>query len=955
MTNPHYCLFFSFKGGVGRTSALMNVALFLAKRKKRVLVIDFDLHAPGVDIFDVTDKDLRLRLPSYHATKCYHGLQELQRNAARRDFDIGERLDEFDPRDMAHCAPMGFLELALHWQNEVRKKEKDKDHEPMLPNFSYPDEINGSNAPDKSQFVYRLPSRALGEGDILIMRAANHDDPEGFRRKLLDFDVATLEWVPEREVEPERKAASAAVGQPDTENLPFVEKFKQAIHTSMAPDYVLIDGRPGFDGISVFAMQWLADSIVLASNLNPWNIKGVIKAYDYIVKMPRHVQHPNLLLVLSPIPNYAKTSNLYAGQFEAIKTRMERLRNNGSGSEGDPIEIPYSDILSLRDVLITDIQSTDPAVQRYENLGRLIISGNQPDLENRIQSAKSAGDPDQVITAFERLFREYARNEALPFEYGVYLLSIGREAEAEKQLRDAWAMVVDQDADRNVAWTSAYKQDTAFQYSRALIAGVRRTLSRARLLAFGPDVHDQIITALKTLKKSRDRIDEAVETSKMYTTKAGHPPLHALLGELWYLQSDCQSVLTSITNRMKSAAAPGSGATDAIPETREQCLEKSISEYEKAVSLATKVPRYRHELGLARSRFATLARSAAGSNAVQRYEEAITAFNEELLLRSDSADGLLQKGRFLLATAVVTGGGVSQKPLPLFHPEFPYFESAERPREWLHSGPPSIDQSKLKDMAQSNLSKAIRHRSHEFFAYFNRGIVQAMLGLDMHNNPPGNLPADALAESVRSRLSDSIVDFNTASLYQPHFSPSYLLSGMIQFLLEELESTYKSSELERMSPALPDIRYRQAFYRLEHFIDQELERILATLVDSEIPELQDELLAILKVKQNADSTGRANPTEIEKQLTSIVSEIEHIRTGKSLNRAPFYFDPDDIAQILERPFAFMFTLEECLQWPPMVQLIRPDSEQSRYKKEIRFLAMIARHLRSDKSEVETGK
>ena len=45
--------FYSFKGGVGRTMALVNVAVELAQRGRRVLVVDFDLEAPGLDTFDL--------------------------------------------------------------------------------------------------------------------------------------------------------------------------------------------------------------------------------------------------------------------------------------------------------------------------------------------------------------------------------------------------------------------------------------------------------------------------------------------------------------------------------------------------------------------------------------------------------------------------------------------------------------------------------------------------------------------------------------------------------------------------------------------------------------------------------------------------------------------------------------------------------------------------------------
>ena len=44
--------FYSFKGGVGRTMALVNAAVKLVQGGRRVLVVDFDLEAPGLDTFD---------------------------------------------------------------------------------------------------------------------------------------------------------------------------------------------------------------------------------------------------------------------------------------------------------------------------------------------------------------------------------------------------------------------------------------------------------------------------------------------------------------------------------------------------------------------------------------------------------------------------------------------------------------------------------------------------------------------------------------------------------------------------------------------------------------------------------------------------------------------------------------------------------------------------------------
>jgi len=53
--------FYSFKGGVGRTLALMNVASELAKTGNNVVVLDFDLEAPGLNTFDCFDE----RVPKF--------------------------------------------------------------------------------------------------------------------------------------------------------------------------------------------------------------------------------------------------------------------------------------------------------------------------------------------------------------------------------------------------------------------------------------------------------------------------------------------------------------------------------------------------------------------------------------------------------------------------------------------------------------------------------------------------------------------------------------------------------------------------------------------------------------------------------------------------------------------------------------------------------------------------
>ena len=50
--NPFWITFYSYKGGVGRSLALANIAALLVQRGRRVVLIDFDLEAPGLDSFE---------------------------------------------------------------------------------------------------------------------------------------------------------------------------------------------------------------------------------------------------------------------------------------------------------------------------------------------------------------------------------------------------------------------------------------------------------------------------------------------------------------------------------------------------------------------------------------------------------------------------------------------------------------------------------------------------------------------------------------------------------------------------------------------------------------------------------------------------------------------------------------------------------------------------------------
>lgn len=74
--------FYSFKGGVGRTMALVNVAAQLAKMGRKVLVVDFDLEAPGLETFE----RLRPHQPHPGLVECVTEYMRSKRSPDVRDY-----------------------------------------------------------------------------------------------------------------------------------------------------------------------------------------------------------------------------------------------------------------------------------------------------------------------------------------------------------------------------------------------------------------------------------------------------------------------------------------------------------------------------------------------------------------------------------------------------------------------------------------------------------------------------------------------------------------------------------------------------------------------------------------------------------------------------------------------------------------------------------------------------
>lgn len=213
MAEGRIITFYSFKGGVGRTMALANVAYLAAQNRKRVLVMDWDLEAPGL---------------SYY----FRGFVEPSQAEALKQ------------------AP-GVLNLLWDWSQAALAAKDSVQLDKLISRYETGQAfsecvrpIMGSDfLPDGSLLDY------IGAGSPLV----NTPEPVAYEQALSDFSWHTF-----------FNFASGGV---------VIEDWRRWAKKNY--DLVLVDSRTGLaDAAGVCTMQ-LPDEVALCFILNRQNIEGI--------------------------------------------------------------------------------------------------------------------------------------------------------------------------------------------------------------------------------------------------------------------------------------------------------------------------------------------------------------------------------------------------------------------------------------------------------------------------------------------------------------------------------------------------------------------------------------------------------------------------------------------------------------------------------------------------------
>lgn len=215
--------FYSYKGGVGRTVCLLNVAWELALRKKKIVLLDLDLEAPGLH-------EARLRPVRSEAQE--------KVNPSTSGLEKGSAWEPTEPSS-------GILQYFSLWQEAIRNN-----------NYTLPE-----------KFDSELPLRTqLGpDGKLSLLAAGIDADGADYATLLQEFSWADFYDRPYRGRE-------------------FFEEIVRALE-SAGYEHLLIDSRTGLTDAQFVSTVHLPDLVVLITNLSAQSIKGTARVLNDIMQV----------------------------------------------------------------------------------------------------------------------------------------------------------------------------------------------------------------------------------------------------------------------------------------------------------------------------------------------------------------------------------------------------------------------------------------------------------------------------------------------------------------------------------------------------------------------------------------------------------------------------------------------------------------------------------------------
>lgn len=352
MPFPYIFTFYSYKGGVGRSMALLNVGYALAARGRHVLLVDMDLEAPALSGFLERSRELSPR-----TARRFDGLSLL---LAAKDALKAE------PGGLAPQESLPRLAESLPVLEDFARVVPEERLQPLKPKLGQLGRLRVLGVED--DFVDRLGSLALN--------AFSPDQLDNLSNLLRCYFKA-------------QKFPHRPLG---------LEDFEPPIPTPY--DYILVDSRTGFTEMGGLCVGPLSDRLVVLTGLNDQNVEGTRAVLHEIGVKPVTASSPHppwdevapktglgpkpAILVASPVPS---------GEIEFKRRRLAEVAER-LGLK--PKALSYHPLLALAETnFVRDYPEEQLAIQ-YR------------DLADAMQE-QVADDPPRLAARYRELWEEKDR------------------------------------------------------------------------------------------------------------------------------------------------------------------------------------------------------------------------------------------------------------------------------------------------------------------------------------------------------------------------------------------------------------------------------------------------------------------------------------------------------------------------------------------------------------------
>ncbi|MGI8991164.1 MAG: KGGVGR-motif variant AAA ATPase [Bryobacteraceae bacterium] len=650
MPFPYVFTFYSYKGGVGRSLAVMNVAYALAGRGRHVLVVDMDLEAPGLSDF-------------------LHRSEELAKPESAHLKDIltflGVAINALQPGG-------NFSEMARSLppvSNYIRAiaEEKLADLRPKLGRLGRLDVLGTDLTRDYTDRLSQLELQDLPQD------------------RLIDLSRLLNQYF-KAQVFPHRPVG--------------LETFEPPIQTPY--DYVLVDSRTGITEIGGLCVGPLADRLVVITGLNDQNVDGTLRFLEEtgIKPNPRPkddtpwddadkvssdtADSPSL----GPKPTIVVASPVPSGE---ITHKRERLSHLEKVLGIRPVSLSYHPQMALMESIFVRDYKEEYLASEYLSLATKLMAqvGDDPQ-----SLASEAGvlwnEKNQPAMAIVDVLRLACHNPDTGMSLALFLVRSREEQDRNSfpEMRGLFALLAENPATKlsalnnwGIALHEEAKSKPAVEADRLLQEAARKYAEAVRLK---PGYHEALFNWGNVLMdqakaKAGKEGDPLFETAaRMYAEvvrlKPDNPEVYSNWGVMLSDQAKTktgdeaarlfvegyykfeEAIQLNPGNHLVLSnwgAALSEQAKTKVGEEADRLFVEATRKYAEAVRLNPGNPATLNNWGLSLSDQAT---TKAGEEADRLFEEASQKYAEAVRLKPDFHQALLNWGIALSAQSKMKSG-----------------------------------------------------------------------------------------------------------------------------------------------------------------------------------------------------------------------------------------------------------------------------------------------------------